>query len=877
MNKYSRFFSFLLALLPGIFGSLFLQGQVLDWDYEDILTDTYQSGANPNMVIDAMGNIHVSYWQKETNQLIYGFRDKSTGSWTIEQVSQGTNTEGYTSALLVDPQGDIHIAYLADIVDSAYLAYAHNTTGSWTTEVIANYPSVGVYGSDQNAPSFIQHSLDITLQPDGNPAILFFDGKINSTGNCGAPVYQTYTSYELDLNIALNQGGNWAIYPFDDIIDDETSGCLPEGDRFGEFCKILPGSGGQYYAITNSLHNHDLLLYTSAPGDLTSWSMRIIDSTRRYFTVGISHFREGFDFIDAKVTSDNKVHLAYGISSIYGYGISPSNRKTFFYSAVNPDSFGSSGYTGFQRTFSPFTVSRTFYSIATPTPDNIFLTYYSANESRMVTANSVDGGNNWVHDTVMQVVTNTQPQSEYFGDSLFVLVYDAQKDVLRLASKSTSGGGWKFETVTNSEVSGTSISSSVVRNGSDDEIYLAYVEGQSGEMFLASRINQIWTRESVSPPGVITDNISLAFYQGGPMIVYREEDSEILQSAFRQGNNWITNPVTTLDLPRDVVLGVSQDSIFVAYFDLNIGGLKLARAGNLNGPWQIDVVDTTSAIVGRNISLTFDQQGTLHLSYVDVLNGVLKHAQRATNGQWTIENASLPLAYVPANTSIKTNSKNLPSIAFRNSTSNTMVIAEKDSLGSWNFSNIDGDLANLVGAPLRLLIDGKDKPWVLYNFVDSQDEMRLVRRDDRKNWNTVSITNNQAEISTVFDFHLVENDFYIIGKKNQLGNRGLGLLYAREGVFTSLNADMVKTSLEIYPNPSRSQINVSFSLAASEAVNMELYNLSGQKMHSFIDHQRLTSGLHAYNANLTHLSPGIYLIRVEIAGFVMTKKWVLLP
>ncbi|MEZ4850222.1 MAG: T9SS type A sorting domain-containing protein [Bacteroidia bacterium] len=877
MNKYLRFFSLLLALVWGIDGGLCLHAQVLNWEYEDILSDTYQSGARPDMVIDPAGNIHISYWQKETDQLMSGFRAKNSGTWTIDKVSQN-NTEGYTSAILVDPQGFVHIAYVAKILDSAYLAYAQNTSGLWNTQIISNQPSIGVYGADQAAPGFIQHSLDIALQPDGKPAILFFDGRINAVSNCGAPVYQTYSNYELDLNLALNTGsGTWNIHRFADIADDEGSGCLPDGDRFGEFCKILPGTGGKYYAITNSLHNHDLLFYTSAPGNLTNWTLTRVDSSHRYFSVRAAHFREGFDYIDAKLDSDHKVHLAYGISALYGNSTSEANRKTFFYSAINPDSLGAPGYSGFHRLFVPTNVYRTYYSIATPTPDHIFLTYYSANAGRIVVANSLNGGNTWVHDSIMKVITNAQTRTEYFGDSLFVMIYDAQNDMIRLASRSLSSAVWRFENATISESSGVSLGSEIVRKSNEDEVYLAYSERLSGQVFLASRINQTWTKETISPPGIKTDNADLAIYQGSPVVSYREVGSDALQVAFRQNNVWSINTVTLLDAPRDMVIGVRQDSIFLAYFDLKTGGLKLARAGNVNGPWITQTIDASSAIVGRNISMTFDQQGNLHLSYVDVLNGLLKYARRSVSGQWQVESASISQPYVPANTSIKTNSKDLPLIAFRSSADNTMVLAEKDSLGIWSFSNIKGSLTNLVGAPLRLLVDGKDKPWVLYNFVDARDELRLVRRDNQGNWNSVSVLNNQAEISTVFDFHLVENDFYIVGKKNQIENLGLGMLYAKEGVFTNLNAEIVQSTFEIYPNPSQGQIQISFSLNGPEPVTVEVYNLSGQRVHSILNHQTLTSGLHQFEATPTGISPGIYLVRLRIAGYSATKKWVLLP
>ena len=179
MNKFSGFLSTFLASLLAMVGiHLSAFAQVLNWSYEDIITDTYQSGANPEMVIDAFGDIHISYWNKEEDRLMYGVRDKSTGSWTITPVTTGS-ADGYASALKLDPAGNVHIASIVNQVGRAQLAYATNASGSWQTETITTAFDIGTYGTELVSPSYIQHSVDLTFQPNGDPAILFFDARIN--------------------------------------------------------------------------------------------------------------------------------------------------------------------------------------------------------------------------------------------------------------------------------------------------------------------------------------------------------------------------------------------------------------------------------------------------------------------------------------------------------------------------------------------------------------------------------------------------------------------------------------------------------------------------------------------------------------------------
>ncbi|MEL7195776.1 MAG: hypothetical protein AAFO96_25315, partial [Bacteroidota bacterium] len=64
------------------FSSL-LHAQVLNWTFDNIVTDVQESGAAPQLLADAQGNLHATYWQQITDQLYYGFRDVQTGEWTF--------------------------------------------------------------------------------------------------------------------------------------------------------------------------------------------------------------------------------------------------------------------------------------------------------------------------------------------------------------------------------------------------------------------------------------------------------------------------------------------------------------------------------------------------------------------------------------------------------------------------------------------------------------------------------------------------------------------------------------------------------------------------------------------------------------------------
>ncbi|MDX2248982.1 MAG: T9SS type A sorting domain-containing protein [Bacteroidia bacterium] len=854
-----------------------LQAQILSWQYENIIDDNYQSGANPDMVKDAAGNLHVSYWNKEEDRLMYAFRQKSTGTWTTESIAN-SGSLGYASAITVDVSGNIHLAYIQDQSGRAYLRYATKAGGVWTTEaVMAN--DIGVYGADLSFPTYIHHSLDIMISAEGKPVILYFDGKVQTQVSCPAPIGLVYNNYELDMNLAIRTGTNtWQVSGFADIPDRKATGCLADGDRYGEFCRIVPSGGGKYQAVTNSFHNHDLLLFSSEANDLSNWEFSRIDSTNRQYIVEARHFRESFDYIDAAVTQDSILHITYGLSTFYGLLTSEPTRRTFYYAQVNLNKLGTPGYTPYIFRFLPNTVYRSYYSLAAHSKDSVYLTYYSVPDRKLVVAYSYNAGASWQNDTVMQVITNTSTKTLVHGDSLFVLTYEADKDYLILSSRKRTGTAWRHENATVSETRGNYMSSYMVRNGADDEAYIFFNENQVERFYYGERINQNWSFTPIDQAGKGGANVAFTQNtQGEPCAAYVFTRTAELRYAQRQNGTWFTGLVDGSSDPREVVLTTRGDSIHICYFDLSTGHLKYARAGAATGPWIISVLDSSSAIIGQRPNLFTDDAGTLHLSYTDAFKAILRYARKPIGGTWTKENVTAAGNYNPSFSSVNVTSQGDPQIAFRDASDNTIFLAEKISPTNWAINEVAiGDVTNLIGSPLKLIIDTENRPWVLYNYSSNHDDLRLVRQDGAGVWNPVSITNNTAEVSNVFDFHLLGDDFYILGKKNQEGYFGLGMLYAENGVRTALEAEFANQNLKVYPNPSSGNTTFEFSLNTADHISLTIYNLSGQMIYSVTEEEPLPAGNHQKNWNAENIPSGVYLCRLSGQKFTHYQKWVLI-
>lgn len=881
MKIFSLPLSYLLCILFSFPGSLFLthilSAQSLDWTYENIIDDVQESGANPDVVMDDNGNLHVSYWQANEDRLKYGRRDASTGSWTHETLDVGDNFHGYTSAIALDPNGFVHIAYVKRIQSNAQIRYITNTSGSWQVEIPLPDDHIGKYGNDREFPVFAQASLDIFFQADGNPVILYFDGKVSAFGNCGNVVTRTYLDYDLDMNMLVKlNDGSWEFGPFDNIPDKRGQGCLLDGDRFGEFCQMLTTSDNRYYALTNSLHNHDMLLFSSS--DLINWNQKTTDSTDRLFnTVNEFHFREGFEYLDADMLGDTSIHMIYDVANHYGNGDIFVSRRPLIYARFHPDSVGMPGYQPFYRSIGgAFGIYRSYSSIKSLNEDSIFVSFFDLNNSLLMIGNSNDGGVNWQYEEVASVQTNGATHLMIDGDSLRILLYDSGKDQMNLYSKAISGTSWHTEAATQNEIRGSIMTSKVTRSGGTDTKQIVFKEEISGKVYYGTSTTGNWTFEEVldiaeGVEGLVMDLDN----SGNPVFIYTDDDLDQIRIAWKQGT-WNTRVIANPAKGRNLQFQINGSQYHVAYFDLNTGHLHYLSSNALTGPWNLTVIDSTSNIVGRGLDMAISGNGTIHLSYQDVINPKVKHAFLRPNTSWQVEDLTSAFNFNPNFTSIAINSLDLANISFHDATTNKIQLLEDDGTG-WIMSEVNGVSGNFIGTPMDLILDDKDRPWILYNISDIKDEVALVRRDQAGIWNQVSINNNGAEIAQSFDFHLVEEDFYIIGKKNQLSNNGLGLLFAQRGVKTSIPALIEETQLSLSPNPARESLEVSFYSETSQHISLELYNLSGQLVHILQKPTLFQGGSEKIQLNIPSVEPGMYIFVWKGETYQIPQKLILVP
>jgi hypothetical protein len=78
-----------------------------------------------------------------------------------------------------------------------------------------------------------------------------------------------------------------------------------------------------------------------------------------------------------------------------------------------------------------------------------------------------------------------------------------------------------------------------------------------------------------------------------------------------------------------------------------------------------------------------------------------------------------------------------------------------------------------------------------------------------------------------------------------------------------------------YPNPFNSSTMISFDLKQSGHTTLKIYNLLGQQVMTLVDEYR-DAGTHLVPLELSAVSTGIYLYRLESGSFSETKKLALI-
>lgn len=859
-----------------------LPAQILNWTYNDMLTDVQESGANPDMVMDADGNVHVSFWDSKGDRLAYAKRDKATSQWTISY-PDAQQQGGFKSAIVLDANKKAHIAYFANDFGTARLRYTTNKSGSWVTTAILDTMSVGKYGLNTAQKQFFQSSIDLRLQANGNPFIACFDSDTDfESTNISCP----YFNSDLNITYVYKSGNNWVMGRTPTVTVNNVNQCIGKPERMGEFLQILPANDGGYHIFANSFFNHKIVRWKSNGTNFNQWTVATVDSsTRSSSTISASNQAQGAwntyrDLSIARIGNSDSVLLMYGYCDFFGFG-QFNNQNYFFMSRVRHEDLGTANANHFYRTLNTnqqLSTQFSKFSIASHTGNTVLMSYFCNTNGGLYARRAAFNGQQVFNaDTIVAGNFNTtsQLQSATFGDTLYILVHDANTDQLKMVSKRVSdvsngvSGGWKWETITQSEQRGAYLASEVVKNTNGDILHLAFDDQINKQLYYGTKTGTgAWAYEAVGSPNV--RDIDMTLRNGQPFIVYVQSNENKLKGAYKTGGNWNTTDLNTNGFFASPSVVAVSNQLHVLYQDAQAQKIRYAT-GTIGGTW------TNSSVADTAVKpmLVADANGNLHASFYENIGKRLMYAYKPAGGSWTTTALSDSGEYEVMLAEVQVNSATLPAVAFLDWKEKMIFVKSKQANGSWVVETaVDFNGSALYGNPFRFRIDKKDQWWVLYNYPNAANKgIRLARKDMAMgNWLSVSVNNNLGEVAQTFDFNIPDTDFYVFGKKNQAENEGIAYLFAADGTSTDM-ALMAMNDLEVrmYPNPASELVHFSCETPEPQTVRVQLYDLSGQLLVQLASEQAVV-GEWRQDLDISGLPAGVYFCKWQIGKVVFTQK-----
>ncbi len=143
-------------------------------------------------------------------------------------------------------------------------------------------------------------------------------------------------------------------------------------------------------------------------------------------------------------------------------------------------------------------------------------------------------------------------------------------------------------------------------------------------------------------------------------------------------------------------------------------------------------------------------------------------------------------------------------------------------------------------------------------------------------------SNGQVEYSNVpqgqYEYSVVADDFSLHESEVEVNadeTFTIQLLPVGVNNLTDIN-----TTLKIWPNPFRSQLNIEFSIAEQSHITVDLYSSTGQKIRT-LSNSKYSKGNHVISlhdlSSKANLSHGIYIIRFTTDNEVVSKRLFFAP
>jgi hypothetical protein len=211
-----------------------------------------------------------------------------------------------------------------------------------------------------------------------------------------------------------------------------------------------------------------------------------------------------------------------------------------------------------------------------------------------------------------------------------------------------------------------------------------------------------------------------------------------------------------------------------------------------------------------------------------------------------------------------------------------------------NVPNISVDAGNLVNLPVKIFTNGEELSSLQFGLkydttlltfkgiTSSSNAMEWITyvnaNDGQVDWGGFDKTNNEQ---TLKDGDEVVNLQFIARQPQNLWEESplytslkfAGTAQSEDLTITPTNGilqvlkstmgDINGNSIEVFPNPTTSNITVTFKVDETTNANLSVYDVVGRKVITILDGQ-LPNGEYTYNEDLGQLEAGIYMVTLSL-------------
>ncbi|MCS7028012.1 MAG: T9SS type A sorting domain-containing protein [Bacteroidia bacterium] len=878
------------------------------WNYEDIISSlTANAGLYIDWKKDATGAYHAAYLDQQNTVLTYAYLGPSSTTW-IKEIADPTPNTGYYPSIAIDGNNKPHIAYVkklpAGTGAAGQILYIHKKSGTWSTpEVVLDKA-----GTDDAVQTF---RLSLQIDATGNiPHLLYYDNRFKT-------IFPR--EWDLDLHHAWKSGTQWknqqiygtyvensgysafALHPWDrNCCTGVNTQYAPRA--IGEYVASCINPTNQRIEIIATSDFSDLYYYKQHPTIDTIWikngtskidsacvqnpaAIAHCDSNPDFMTnfdVGLTHF--GLGYANFYIHTDNSRYMTY---NKFRYSTAYSDTLLFARMRSNNSIY--------RVAVAPGATWNDFYVKGN---DTVFVAYYQPTTQLLKFAMSIDTGHTWITKTITsEPFMSRKIAIGYHNNKVMVAYYDAVGQYPKIAYSNDLGNTWTFSYIDFTQNIG---SFSDYRNVANDTIQVAFYESTYGDLYYTQRkgLSAPWITEKVDSIGNVGRFVKLQFNHNNgkyPVMMYYDLTKKDLKMAKYNGTNWqisVVDSTSGFDVGTNLsfVIHPVTNRYHVAYRAI---GTKqqvwYAYSDDEGVTWNKQIVDSANVFnVGSFISLALDNTGKPHIAYQNFNTNKVKYAypHPSIPNDWKDTtlfetNPDIVGKYID----LKFDVANNPVIVYYNNSANAVECMFKKGT-SWIKERVYVALTSFSHTTLAI---APNKYYIGF-YDDFTKSFRVVYRNNTNDtWYQIDVpvSQNIGLIGESSRLKIYGNDLIMLGRKSAPLNRGIGKMYAANGlnilgevisgagevhVAESTSPESNLIIYENYPNPAESYNQLSIGLTAPQEVEISLYDYLGRHIQYVQELTYLPAGTHNITLNTSHLPSGTYMYVIRTANKIYTQK-----